>query len=186
MDLTREKLTPLLRQLMQFGVVGGAGFIVDVGGFNLLRFAGGEGPLYDYPLSAKLASGAAATVVAWVGNRYWTFRHTRREAAHHEFALFALAATLGTLIALGCLWFSHYVLDLRSPLADNVAANGVGLGLAMAFRFWAYRRHVFSGGDRQDPGDPGDAGQDAGDPGDAGDPAEQRDRHPAERLNDPA
>jgi len=151
-DAWRERWTPLVRQVMQFGVVGCAGFIVDVGGFNLLRFAGGEGPLYDFPLSAKVASGAAATVVSWLGNRYWTFRHTRRQAAHHEFALFALMATLGTLIALGCLWFSHYVLDLRSPLADNVAANGVGLVLAMTFRFWAYRRHVFSGhGDGSGP-----------------------------------
>ena len=39
---------------------------------------------------------------------------------------------------------SHYALDLTSPLADNIAANGVGLVLATAFRFWAYRRHVFS------------------------------------------
>ena len=145
MDGWRERWTPLVRQVMQFGVVGGAGFVVDVGCFNLLRFAGGHGPLYDYPLSAKVASGAAATVVAWLGNRYWTFKHSRRQAAHHEFALFALVATLGTLIALGCLWFSHYVLNLRSPLADNVAANGVGLVLAATFRFWAYRRHVFSG-----------------------------------------
>jgi putative flippase GtrA len=134
----------VLRQFLKFGAVGGVGFLVDVGGFNLLRFAGGEGPLYDYPLSAKVISGAAATVVSWLGNRYWTFRHSRRTAAHHEFLLFAAMATVGTLIAMGCLWFSHYVLDLRSPLADNISANGIGLVLAMSFRFWAYRRHVFS------------------------------------------
>jgi putative flippase GtrA len=120
------------------------GLIVDVGGFNALRFAGGEGPLYDYPLSAKAVSGAAATITAWLGNRYWTFRHTRRSAAHHEFLLFALVATLGTGISMGCLWFSHYLLGLTSPLADNIAANGFGLALATLFRFWAYRRHVFS------------------------------------------
>ena len=54
-------------------------------------------------------------------------------------------ATIGTLIAMACLWFSHYVLDLTSPLADNIAANGIGLVLAMTFRFWAYRRLVFKG-----------------------------------------
>lgn len=149
MDALRDRLHPVLRQVVKFGMVGGLGFVVDVGGFNLLRFAGGEGPLYDYPLSAKVASGAAATIVSWLGNRYWTFRHTRRTAAHHEFVLFAVVATIGTLIAMGCLWFSHYVLDLTSPLADNIAANGIGLVLAMAFRFWAYRRHVFSADDRR-------------------------------------
>ncbi|MGL5819944.1 MAG: GtrA family protein [Phycicoccus sp.] len=140
----RSASHPMVRQLVKFGMVGGAGFVVDVGGFNLLRFAGGEGPLFDYPLSAKVASGAAATVVSWLGNRYWTFRHTRRDEAHHEFVLFAVMATIGTAIAMSCLWFSHYVLGFTSPIADNVAANGIGLVLAMTFRFWAYRRHVFS------------------------------------------
>jgi len=37
------------RQLARFGVVGAAGFGTDVGVFNLLRFAGGAGPLHDYP-----------------------------------------------------------------------------------------------------------------------------------------
>jgi putative flippase GtrA len=144
-DALRDRFYPLVHQLAKFAMVGGLGFIVDVGGFNLLRFAGGEGPLYAYPLSAKVVSGAAATVVSWLGNRYWTFRHHRRKAAHYEFLLFAAMATIGTLIAMGCLWLSHYVLDLTSPLADNIAANGIGLVLAMTFRFWAYRRHVFRG-----------------------------------------
>ncbi|HYN29950.1 MAG TPA: GtrA family protein [Dermatophilaceae bacterium] len=147
----RGVLHPTLRQVISYGMVGAVGFVVDVGGFNALRFAGGEGPLHDYPLAAKVISGAAATVVAWVGNRYWTFRHTRRDAAHQEFLLFALVAMIGTFIAVGCLWFSHYVLDLRSPLADNIAANGVGLALGMAFRFWASRRHVFRQPDRGEP-----------------------------------
>lgn len=135
---------PVLHQLMRFGVVGAAGFATDVGGFNLLRFAGGEGPLHEYPLTAKVVSGVLATIVAWLGNRYWTFAHSRRDNAHHEFLLFALVAGIGTLIAMSCLWISHYVLGFTTPLADNISANGIGLLLAVAFRFWAYRRHVFS------------------------------------------
>jgi len=131
-------------QLGRFGVVGALGFVTDVGGFNLLRFAGGEGPLHDYPLTAKVVSGTLATIVAWLGNRFWTFRNTRRDKAHHEFLLFAVVATLGTLISMACLWVSHYGLGYQSALADNVSANGVGLVLGTAFRFWAYRRHVFS------------------------------------------
>ncbi|MSW42688.1 MAG: GtrA family protein, partial [Actinobacteria bacterium] len=30
-----------------------------------------------------------------------------------------------------------------SPLADNVSANVIGLGLGTIFRFWSYRRWVF-------------------------------------------
>lgn len=139
----RSRLAGLLPQLSRFGAVGLVGLLVDVGGFNLLRFAGGEGPMYDRPLTAKLLSAAAATVVSWLGNRYWTFRHTRRAAAHHEFALFVVVCTLGTGIALACLAVSHYVLGFDSALADNISANVVGLVLATTFRFWAYRTHVF-------------------------------------------
>ena len=42
-----------------------------------------------------------------------------------------------------CLGFGFYVLELRSALAQNIAANGFGLVLATAFRFWSYRRFVF-------------------------------------------
>ena len=75
----------LLPQLSKFGVVGLGGLLVDVGSFNLLRYAGGEGPLHDYPLTAKLVSAALATVASWLGHRYWTFKHSRRSAVHHEF-----------------------------------------------------------------------------------------------------
>ena len=40
--------------------------------------------------------------------------------------------------------FSHYGLDYTSTLADNVATI-IGIGLGTLFRFWAYRRIVFSG-----------------------------------------
>lgn len=43
------------------------------------------------------------------------------------------------VIALACLAFSHYVLGLTSPLADNVSANGVGLVFSTLFPFVAYR-----------------------------------------------
>ena len=47
-------------------------------------------------------------------------------------------------IALLCLGVSHYVLGFTSPLADNIAANVVGLVLGTAFRFYAYRTWVFT------------------------------------------
>jgi putative flippase GtrA len=140
----REAIDVLIREMVKFGVVGAVALVVDVGVFNALRYSGGHGPLYDKPLSAKVISVALATLTAWAGNRYWTFRHRRRTAMHHELALFVLFNVVGMGIALACLGISHYVLDLRSPLADNISANGVGLALGTLFRFWAYRRFVFS------------------------------------------
>jgi len=125
-------------------LVGVVALAVDVVLFNLLRFAGGEGPLAEYPLASKVLSSGGATVVAWFGNRHWTFHHRRRQAPTGELVLFCLVAGLSLTIAVGCLGISHYVLGLRSPLADNISANVVGLVLSTGFRFWAYRRFVFN------------------------------------------
>lgn len=131
-----------LRQVMRFGVVGLVGLLADVGGFNVLRYYG-TGPLHDYPISAKVISSLAGVIVAWLGNRYWTFRHTRRNKVHHEFLLFAIVSVIGILIAAVCLAISHYLLGYKSQLADNISSNGIGLVLATIFRFWAYKHHVF-------------------------------------------
>lgn len=136
----RDHVTELLR----FGTVGGVAYVVDVGIFNLLRFGPGE-VLEAKPLTAKIISTAVATLVAWIGNRYWAFARHRTQAPAREFAAFVLANVGGALIAVGCLWFSHYVLDLTSPLADNVSANVVGLVLGTAFRYVAYKWFVFTG-----------------------------------------
>jgi putative flippase GtrA len=133
----------LLREIAKFGVVGLIALVVDVGLFNILRYAGGEGPFYDRPLTAKAISVIAATTVAYFGNRYWTFRHRGRTGMGREYFLFFLLNGVGMLIALSCLWFSHYALGLTSPLADNISANVVGLALGTIFRFWSYRRWVF-------------------------------------------
>ena len=146
-DRARRTLVPMrarFLELVRFGSVGALAYVVDVGLFNLLRYGPGT-LLGDRPLTAKVVSVAVATVCAWLGNRYWTFAGRRTATRAREFAGFAVVNVGGMLIAVGCLWFSHYVLDLRTPLADNVSANGVGLVLGTAFRYVAYRRVVFTG-----------------------------------------
>jgi putative flippase GtrA len=132
-------------ELARFGSVGAMAYVVDLGLFNLLRFGPGE-LLAAKPLTAKAISVVVATVVAWLGNRYWTFAHRRTATRGRELAAFAVVNAGGLVIALSCLAFSHYVLGLRSPLADNIAANVVGLGLGTAFRYVLYRRLVFTAG----------------------------------------
>jgi putative flippase GtrA len=136
-------LSQLAREGLKFLAVGGCGVITDVGLFNLLMFGGGEGPLHDRPLTAKTLSMVAATIVTYTGNRLWTFRHRQRTGLAREYSLFFLLSGIGLLIGLACLATSRYLLDLEGPLADNVSANLIGLGLASLFRFFAYRRWVF-------------------------------------------
>ena len=60
-----------------------------------------------------------------------------------EYLLFFFLNGVAMLIAISCLWFSHYVLGFTSALADNISANVVGLVLGTLFRFWSYRKWVF-------------------------------------------
>jgi len=135
----RERFGHLLHELAKFGVVGAVAYLVDFIIFNALR----SGALSEKPLTAKLISTVLATTVAYFGNRQWTFRHRERQGMRKEYLLFFGFNAVGLAIALGCLGTSHYLLDLTSPLADNVSANVIGMAFGTIFRFWAYRRWVF-------------------------------------------
>jgi putative flippase GtrA len=131
----------LIRESVKFATVGSAGFVIDIIVFNTLLY--GHGPLHDKPLSAKTVSVAIATLVTYTGNRHWTFRHRARTGVAREYPLFFLLNGIGLGIALTCLATSRYVLGFSGPLADNIAANVIGLGLGTLFRFWSYRKWVF-------------------------------------------
>lgn len=134
----------LITQLLRFGMVGGLGFIVDVGVFNLLRVTVlSPDQLHSGPVLAKVISTSLAIIVNWIGNRYWTFGAQRRPQALREGIEFALVSIGGMAIGLACLWVSHYLLGYTSLLADNISSNVIGLALGTAFRFWLYRTWVF-------------------------------------------
>jgi len=138
-----RRFSHLVHELAKFGVVGAIAFVIDVGLFNLLRFAGGEGPLFDKPLSAKAISVIVAMTFAYFANRHWTWGDRERTGFRREYILFFVVNGVALLMSVGVLWLSHYVLGFTSPLADNLSANGIGLVLGTAFRFFSYRRWVF-------------------------------------------
>ena len=135
------RLDHVVRELMKFGVVGAMAYVIDVGTFNLLLLP--HSPIEHKPLTAKTIAAVLAITFAYVGNRHWTFRHRDRSGLAREYTLFFALNGVGLAIALACLAVSHYLLGFTSVLADNIAANGVGLLLGTAFRFWSYRRWVF-------------------------------------------
>jgi putative flippase GtrA len=136
-------LTNMRKELGKFGVIGLAAYVIDLTVFNLLRFAGGEGPLFDKPLTAKVISVLVATTFAYFGNRLWTFRDRTRSSFRREYTLFFVFNAVGMVISLSCLWISHYLLGFESALADNISANVIGLVLGTIFRFWGYHNWVF-------------------------------------------
>ena len=134
----------LVRYALKFGVVGLAGYFIDVGVFNALRLGLlGHGNFFEGPIGAKIASVALSTLASWFGNRFWTFREHRRKNYLLELVEFSVVAVGGLLIGLLCLWVSHYLLGYASLLADNISSNVIGLFLATAFRFLLYRFWVY-------------------------------------------
>ena len=144
MEVKLKNLIANLRnELGKFGVIGFIAFLIDLVIFNFLRFAGGEGVLFDRPLTAKVLSVLVATTFAFVGNRHWTFKERSRSTIRRQYTMFFVFNVIGMVIALSCLWISHYVLGYESALADNISANFVGLILGTIFRFWGYHNWVF-------------------------------------------
>jgi putative flippase GtrA len=128
----------LIHEVAKFGVIGGLAFVVTELGTNLLHFDTGLGPL-----TANVIATIVATIVSYVGNRYWTFRHRESNAGiGREYALFFALNAVGLLIQLVCLGFTYYALSLTDKLSYNVALI-VGIALGTLFRFWSYRRWVW-------------------------------------------
>jgi len=154
LNRARGALDVLVREMLKFGVVGAVAFVIDLGGYNLLVFGPHllgmfdrqttAGMLHDKPLTARVISATVATLVAWLGNRLWTFRHRRNRQATHELALFVFFNLVAMVISVACLGLSRYVFGLHTQLADNVT-NIFGIGLGTLFRFWSYRKFVFAG-----------------------------------------
>jgi len=150
---TVPRLLATARQLASFGTIGAVCFVIDLGVYNLLRAT----VMSDGPIAAKIVSAIVATSIAWIGNRFITFRaqrQTGRRETVREGLLFAATNLVGLGIAAACLFVSHYVLGFTSTLADNVAGNGVGLVLGTAFRFAAYKALVFRSTDTRPKGFP--------------------------------
>lgn len=164
MPADRSRLRLLTDELVKFGLVGAVAFVVDVGTFNLLRYEGTSwtGLLAHKPVSAKILSVALATTVAYLGNRHWTWRHRSRRSTSREVTTFVVLNGIAMLVAVACLAISHYLLGYTSALADNIAANGVGLVLGTAFRFWSYRTYVFVHASSDEADADADAGEQFG------------------------
>lgn len=146
MPLTK-RLTAMLarwanREVLTFLAVGGVGYIIDVAAFNLFR---STSPMAGHdPAWAKTLAVVVAMVVTYTGNRLLTWRDARSEARHREVVLFIVFNTIGLGFSVVTLFISHHLLGMTSALADNISANILGVGLGTAFRFWTYRRFVFT------------------------------------------
>lgn len=132
----------IIQELGKFGVVGGTAFVIDTVIFGALLSAGME------TVIAKTLATVVSATAAFLGNRFWTWRHRARSALHREYVLYFIFNLIGLGITLAVLWLSHYVLGsvwpvFATPAADLIFGQLIGNALATIFRFWTYRRFVF-------------------------------------------
>jgi putative flippase GtrA len=132
-----ERFRQLIHEGAKFGVIGIIGVIITDGGTNVLRSNAHIGWL-----TANVLATIVATAFAYVGSRYWTFRHRERTTVRRESVLFFVLNGVGLLIQLGCLGFTVQVLGYTGKFPANVAIL-VGIVLATLFRFWSYRKWVW-------------------------------------------
>jgi putative flippase GtrA len=134
---TYRRFAGLIAELFKFGLVGAIAAVVDLGGAAYLQGSGLAGPL-----SAKAASVAAATVVSYLGNRYWTFRHRENHALLREWVVFVLLNVIGLVIAEAVIYATYYGIGAHGKLAYNLASFA-GTVLGTVFRYWSYKKWVF-------------------------------------------
>jgi putative flippase GtrA len=126
----------LIHEGAKFLVVGAIGTIVTFGIANALQPSLGK-------YGAITVATVVATVVTYLGNRFWSFSHRQGHGTTRESVIFFVLNGVGLLIYYGAIWLIQDVGDLKSKLWYNVALV-VGTGLGTLFRFWSYRKWVWT------------------------------------------
>ena len=132
-----ERVRKLNREALAFGAVGIVNTFVDFGVYNALISLGA--------LKANAASTLVAATSSYAMNRRWTYRDRPRTALHREYTLFFAFNLVGLGIQEAVLGLAKYGLGFGEDIG-RVALNlfkCAGVGVAMVFRFWAYRTFVF-------------------------------------------
>jgi putative flippase GtrA len=128
----------------KFVGVGSIAYAVDLVLFNVAHYAWGMGAILATVVSTTLSAS-----VAFVGNRYWTWRDRPRGGLHREYFWYFLFNAVG--LGINLIWVALYNwLNLRWPsvfdnwVALNLFAKVIGVGTASMFRFYSYRTWVFA------------------------------------------
>jgi putative flippase GtrA len=130
-----SRFRQLIHEGAKFLVVGGIGAILTFGVANALH------GMNKY-LAITVAT-VIATIATYAGNRYWSFKHRQGQGHTRDSVIFFVLNGVGLLIYYACIWLIQDVGGLTGKLWYNVALI-VGTGLGTLFRFWSYRRWIWT------------------------------------------
>ena len=133
---TYARFQVLIHEVGKFGLVGLASTIITF----LIQNA-----LYGHtgPTTSVILANAIATVFAYIGNRYWAFKHRKTTNMGRETVLFIFFNVVGTLIQTAFVDTNHYLLHNTDRLSLNIATV-IGIVFATLFRLFCYRKFVFN------------------------------------------
>lgn len=141
MDVARalyERFRQLIHEFAKFGIIGAIGVVITNSGYVVLHNHFGLGPI-----TSTTVATLTATIVSYIGNRYWTFRNRERTGVGRETVIFFVLNGVGLLIQDAAVGINAYVLGWQhNRIAEFIALN-LGIGLATVFRFWSYRKWVW-------------------------------------------
>ena len=126
----------LIHEIGKFGIVGICSTLITFGIQNALYGHVG-------PTTQVIIANAVATVFAYLGNRYWAFKHRKTANLRRETVLFVFFNIVGTLIQTAFVDFNHYILHNHDRISLNIATV-IGIIFATLFRLYCYRKFVFS------------------------------------------
>jgi dolichol-phosphate mannosyltransferase len=120
-------------QLAKFALVGGSGYVINLGVFTLL----GNDVGVAHQMAA-VAAFAVAVVNNFLWNRYWTFRSGGGPAGFQAARFFAVSiASLGlNLAVLELIW--------RSGAVAPITAQAIAVAVATPFNFLGNKLWTFS------------------------------------------
>ncbi|GAA2058292.1 hypothetical protein GCM10009839_80040 [Catenulispora yoronensis] len=135
----------LVHELSKFGIVGAVALVVNISVLNAMLLA-----VKDKQIYATVASTVVATCVAYVGNRYWTYKDRDKIDRRREMFLFFLINGVAAVIEVMFVFIAKYGLGQDGPLAVNIAKFAFGMPVGMLFRLYCYRTFVFPEGSTLD------------------------------------
>lgn len=100
--------------------------------------------LHDHAVLAFLAANIISIGLTYVLSKIWVFRDRDAVGFANGKVTFVAISVVTLAIPTACLSFSRNVLGLESALADNIAANVIGLFLGFVARFSLFRTLVFT------------------------------------------
>ena len=134
----QDRVGHLFHEIAKFGLVGGTSLVI-----NFILFQVYSSFKRNDVLIASIVASVLSTIVAYLGNRYWTYRDRDCTGVGREVVLFFGSNGVGMVIQVGCLALTHYVIGWNSNLGDFFGNYVLGMSMGMGFRFWAYRTLIF-------------------------------------------